>query len=164
MVKPKWPWSMKMIVPWELILFWISRLNILRRLGTLPILRRYKKRAQSRSLVCCCSTRIRILRLNPMTKLAFSESNGQICDWWPQGDSGLTGRKIIVDTYGWLFPSWWRCVFRKESHKSRPQRGPCRYVAKNIVAAGLADRIEVQLSYAIGWLDPWAFDWNLWNF
>ena len=73
----------------------------------------------------------------------------------PHGDCGLTGRKIIVDTYG----GWGRHGGGAFSGKDPTKVDRCaaymaRYVAKNIVAAGLADRCEVQLAYAIGVADP----------
>ena len=73
----------------------------------------------------------------------------------PHGDCGLTGRKIIVDTYG----GWGRhgggAFSGKDPTKvDRSAAYMARYVAKNIVAAGLADRCEVQLAYAIGVSDP----------
>ncbi|HEY9641608.1 MAG TPA: methionine adenosyltransferase, partial [Coleofasciculaceae cyanobacterium] len=69
----------------------------------------------------------------------------------PQGDSGLTGRKIIVDTYGGYSRHGGGAFSGKDPTKvDRSAAYACRYAAKNIVAAGLADRCEVQLSYAIG--------------
>ena len=73
----------------------------------------------------------------------------------PQGDTGLTGRKIIVDTYGGAAPHGGGAFSGKDPTKV--DRSACymaRYVAKNIVAAGLADRCEVQLAYAIGVAEP----------
>lgn len=73
----------------------------------------------------------------------------------PQGDSGLTGRKIIVDTYGGYSRHGGGAFSGKDPTKvDRSAAYACRYVAKNIVAAGLADRCEVQLSYAIGVARP----------
>lgn len=79
----------------------------------------------------------------------------------PKGDSGLTGRKIIVDTYG----GWGRhgggCFSGKDPTKvDRSGAYAARYVAKNIVAAGLADRCEVQLAYAIGVARPVSVNVN----
>ena len=69
----------------------------------------------------------------------------------PQGDSGLTGRKIIVDTYGGYARHGGGAFSGKDPTKvDRSASYACRYVAKNIVAAGLADKCEVQVSYAIG--------------
>ncbi len=73
----------------------------------------------------------------------------------PQGDSGLTGRKIIVDTYGGMGRHGGGAFSGKDPSKvDRSAAYMARYVAKNIVAAGLARRCEVQLAYAIGVADP----------
>ncbi len=73
----------------------------------------------------------------------------------PQGDSGLTGRKIIVDTYGGYSRHGGGAFSGKDPTKvDRSAAYACRYVAKNIVAAGLAQKCEVQLSYAIGVARP----------
>ncbi|MCH9643952.1 MAG: methionine adenosyltransferase [Gammaproteobacteria bacterium] len=73
----------------------------------------------------------------------------------PVGDCGLTGRKIIVDTYGGMARHGGGCFSGKDPSKvDRSAAYAARYVAKNIVAAGLADRCEVQLSYAIGIAEP----------
>ena len=73
----------------------------------------------------------------------------------PQGDSGLTGRKIIVDTYGGMGRHGGGSFSGKDPTKvDRSAAYAARYVAKNIVAAGLADRCEVQLAYAIGVAHP----------
>ncbi len=73
----------------------------------------------------------------------------------PQGDSGLTGRKIIVDTYGGYSRHGGGAFSGKDPTKvDRSAAYACRYVAKNIVAAGLAGKCEVQLSYAIGVARP----------
>jgi S-adenosylmethionine synthetase len=73
----------------------------------------------------------------------------------PHGDAGVTGRKIIVDTYGGAAPHGGGAFSGKDPTKV--DRSACymaRYVAKNIVAAGLADRCQVQLAYAIGVAEP----------
>jgi S-adenosylmethionine synthetase len=73
----------------------------------------------------------------------------------PQGDCGLTGRKIIVDSYGGMGRHGGGAFSGKDPTKV--DRSACymaRYVAKNVVAAGLADRVEIQLAYAIGVADP----------
>ena len=73
----------------------------------------------------------------------------------PQGDTGLTGRKIIVDTYGGRGRHGGGCFSGKDPTKV--DRSACymaRYIAKNVVASGLADEVEVQLAYAIGVADP----------
>lgn len=75
----------------------------------------------------------------------------------PQGDTGLTGRKIIVDTYGGMARHGGGAFSGKDGTKvDRSGSYMARYVAKNIVAAGLADRCEVQLAYAIGVAHPMA--------
>lgn len=80
---------------------------------------------------------------------------GQFVVGGPQGDSGLTGRKIIVDTYGGYSRHGGGAFSGKDPTKvDRSAAYACRYVAKNIVAAGLADKCEVQLSYAIGVARP----------
>ncbi len=73
----------------------------------------------------------------------------------PQGDTGLTGRKIIVDTYGGMGRHGGGAFSGKDPTKvDRSASYMARYIAKNLVAAGLADRAEVQLAYAIGVADP----------
>ncbi|HQU16998.1 MAG: methionine adenosyltransferase [Chromatiales bacterium 21-64-14] len=73
----------------------------------------------------------------------------------PMGDCGLTGRKIIVDTYGGMARHGGGAFSGKDPSKvDRSAAYACRYVAKNIVAAGLAERCEIQVSYAIGVADP----------
>lgn len=73
----------------------------------------------------------------------------------PQGDCGLTGRKIIVDTYGGACPHGGGAFSGKDPSKvDRSAAYACRYVAKNIVAAGLASRCQIQVSYAIGVAQP----------
>lgn len=73
----------------------------------------------------------------------------------PDGDAGLTGRKIIVDTYGGAAPHGGGAFSGKDTTKvDRSAAYASRYLAKNVVAAGLADRCTIQLSYAIGVADP----------
>ncbi len=73
----------------------------------------------------------------------------------PMGDTGLTGRKIIVDTYGGMGRHGGGCFSGKDPTKvDRSAAYMARYIAKNLVAAGLADRCEVQLAYAIGVAEP----------
>lgn len=73
----------------------------------------------------------------------------------PVGDAGLTGRKIIVDTYGGMARHGGGAFSGKDPSKvDRSAAYACRYVAKNVVAAGLADRCEIQVSYAIGVAEP----------
>ncbi len=73
----------------------------------------------------------------------------------PDGDTGLTGRKIIVDTYGGAAPHGGGAFSGKDPTKvDRSAAYAARYLAKNVVAAGLADRVTIQLAYAIGVADP----------
>ena len=84
------------------------------------------------------------------TKL-FINPTGRFVIGGPHGDSGLTGRKIIVDTYGGYARHGGGAFSGKDCTKvDRSAAYAARYVAKNIVAAGLADKCEIQLSYAIG--------------
>ena len=88
------------------------------------------------------------------------------CNWYinptgkfviggPDGDAGLTGRKIIVDTYGGAAPHGGGAFSGKDPTKvDRSAAYACRYLAKNVVAAGLADRCTIQISYAIGIAQP----------
>lgn len=77
----------------------------------------------------------------------------------PAGDCGLTGRKIIVDTYGGMARHGGGAFSGKDPSKvDRSAAYAARYVAKNIVAAGLAERCEIQISYAIGVAEPTSFD------
>ncbi len=77
----------------------------------------------------------------------------------PEGDTGLTGRKIIVDTYGGVGRHGGGCFSGKDPSKvDRSATYYARYIAKNLVAAGLADKCEVQLSYAIGVAEPMAIN------
>ncbi|MEM8779097.1 MAG: methionine adenosyltransferase [Cyanobacteria bacterium P01_G01_bin.49] len=85
----------------------------------------------------------------------FVNPTGKFVIGGPQGDAGLTGRKIIVDTYGGYSRHGGGAFSGKDPTKvDRSAAYACRYVAKNIVAAGLADKCEVQLSYAIGVARP----------
>lgn len=81
----------------------------------------------------------------------FINPTGKFVIGGPQGDSGLTGRKIIVDTYGgWASHGGGAFSGKDPTKVDRSAAYAARYVAKNIVAAGLADRCEIQLAYAIG--------------
>ena len=92
--------------------------------------------------------------LDKDTKLHINPT-GRFVTGGPQGDAGLTGRKIIVDTYGGYAPHGGGAFSGKDPTKvDRSAAYMARYVAKNIVAAGLADRCLVQLAYAIGVADP----------
>ena len=94
--------------------------------------------------------------LDKKTKV-FINATGRFVIGGPEGDTGVTGRKIIVDTYGGMGRHGGGCFSGKDPSKvDRSAAYACRYIAKNVVAAGLADRCEVQLSYAIGVPDPMA--------
>lgn len=85
----------------------------------------------------------------------FINPTGKFVIGGPQGDSGLTGRKIIVDTYGGMARHGGGAFSGKDPTKvDRSAAYAARYVAKNVVAAGLADRCEIQLAYAIGVARP----------
>jgi S-adenosylmethionine synthetase len=85
----------------------------------------------------------------------FINPTGRFVIGGPHGDAGLTGRKIIVDTYGGYARHGGGAFSGKDCTKvDRSAAYAARYVAKNIVAAGLADRAEIQLSYAIGVAQP----------
>jgi S-adenosylmethionine synthetase len=80
---------------------------------------------------------------------------GRFVTGGPQGDTGLTGRKIIVDSYGGMGRHGGGCFSGKDPSKvDRSAAYMGRYVAKHIVAAGLAARAEIQFAYAIGYPDP----------
>ena len=92
--------------------------------------------------------------LDANTKI-FVNPTGRFVTGGPHGDAGLTGRKIIVDTYGGMAPHGGGAFSGKDSTKvDRSASYMARYIAKNCVAAGLADRVQVQLAYAIGIADP----------
>jgi S-adenosylmethionine synthetase len=87
----------------------------------------------------------------------FINPTGRFVVGGPLGDCGLTGRKIMVDTYGGMAHHGGGCFSGKDPSKvDRSAAYACRYIAKNIVAAGLADRCEIQISYAIGVPEPVA--------
>lgn len=92
--------------------------------------------------------------LTPETRF-FINPTGRFVIGGPMGDAGLTGRKIIVDTYGGMARHGGGCFSGKDPTKvDRSGAYAARYVAKNIVAAGIADRVEVQIAYAIGVARP----------
>ncbi|HSX21024.1 MAG TPA: methionine adenosyltransferase [Gammaproteobacteria bacterium] len=94
----------------------------------------------------------------------FINPTGRFVIGGPMGDCGLTGRKIIVDTYGGAAHHGGGSFSGKDPSKvDRSAAYACRYVAKNIVAAGLADRCEVQVSYAIGVAEPTSIFVNTFN-
>ena len=92
--------------------------------------------------------------MDEATKI-YVNPTGRFVIGGPQGDSGLTGRKIIVDTYGGSAPHGGGALSGKDPTKvDRSAAYAARYVAKNVVAAGLASRCQVQLAYAIGVAEP----------
>lgn len=92
--------------------------------------------------------------LDDQTKF-FVNPTGRFVIGGPQGDAGLTGRKIIVDTYGGYAKHGGGCFSGKDATKvDRSASYAARYIAKNIVAAGYAQRCEIQLAYAIGVAQP----------
>lgn len=92
--------------------------------------------------------------LHDGTKFLINET-GKFVVGGPQGDTGMTGRKIIVDTYGGMGRHGGGAFSGKVPNKQdRSGAYMARYIAKNVVAAGLADRCEVQLAYAIGYPQP----------
>jgi S-adenosylmethionine synthetase len=94
-------------------------------------------------------------KLGPYDVLCHINPTGCFLTGGPHGDCGLTGRKIIVDTYGGRGRHGGGAFSGKDPTKvDRSAAYMCRYIAKNIVAAGLARQCEVQLSYAIGYPDP----------
>jgi len=94
------------------------------------------------------------------TKL-YINPTGQFIIGGPVGDCGLTGRKIIVDTYGGMARHGGGAFSGKDPSKvDRSAAYAGRYVAKNLVAAGLADRVEIQISYAIGVAEPTSISVN----
>jgi len=98
--------------------------------------------------------------LHPKTRFHINPT-GQFIIGGPVGDCGLTGRKIIVDTYGGMARHGGGAFSGKDPSKvDRSAAYAGRYVAKNIVAAGLADRCEIQVSYAIGVAEPTSISVN----
>ncbi|MCZ6748135.1 MAG: methionine adenosyltransferase [SAR324 cluster bacterium] len=92
--------------------------------------------------------------LNEKTRYLINPT-GRFVIGGPQGDAGLTGRKIIVDTYGGMGRHGGGAFSGKDPSKvDRSAAYMARYVAKNVIAAGLAQRCEVQLAYAIGYAEP----------
>jgi S-adenosylmethionine synthetase len=101
--------------------------------------------------------------INEETKIHINPT-GRFVVGGPSGDSGLTGRKIIVDTYGGRAHHGGGAFSGKDPSKvDRSAAYATRYIAKNIVAAGLADEIEIQVSYAIGEARPVSIGINCFN-
>lgn len=87
-----------------------------------------------------------IIHINPTGKFVLG---------WPKGDAGLTGRKIIIDTYGWVGRHWgWAFSGKDPSKVDRSWAYIARYLAKNIVASGICEKAEIQLGYAIWVVQP----------
>jgi S-adenosylmethionine synthetase len=87
-----------------------------------------------------------ILYVNPTWKFVI---------WWPNGDTWLTWRKIIVDTYGWKWAHWWWAFSGKDPSKvDRSAAYAARHIAKNLVAAWVCDEALVQIAYAIWIAQP----------
>lgn len=98
--------------------------------------------------------------LDDRTKILINPT-GRFVIGGPQGDTGLTGRKIMVDTYGGIGHHGGGCFSGKDPTKvDRSASYMARYVAKNLVAAGVCEKVEVSLSYAIGVADPIAISVN----
>jgi S-adenosylmethionine synthetase len=91
----------------------------------------------------------------------FINATGKFIIGGPQSDTGMTGRKIIVDTYGGMVPHGGGAFSGKDPTKvDRSATYAARYVAKNVVAAGLADTLTIQLAYVIGVADPVSINVN----
>ena len=98
--------------------------------------------------------------LDSKTKF-FVNPTGRFVKGGPQADTGVTGRKIIVDTYGGVGSHGGGCFSGKDPTKvDRSASYTARHIAKNVVASGLADRCEIQLSYVIGVSQPMAVNLN----
>ncbi len=98
--------------------------------------------------------------LDENTKFHINET-GRFVIWWPEWDTGLTGRKIIVDTYwGYSKHWWWAFSWKVPNKQDRSGAYIARYIAKNIVAARLADKLEIQISYAIWFSQPTSINVN----
>ncbi|MBQ7879728.1 MAG: methionine adenosyltransferase [Clostridia bacterium] len=103
---------------------------------------------------CVIDEIIPACHMDENTKI-FVNPTGRFEIGGPQGDSGLTGRKIIVDTYGGRCAHGGGAFSGKDPTKvDRSAAYYCRYIAKNLVAAGLADEVEIQVAYAIGVANP----------
>ncbi|PIQ78648.1 methionine adenosyltransferase [Candidatus Peregrinibacteria bacterium CG11_big_fil_rev_8_21_14_0_20_46_8] len=101
--------------------------------------------------------------IDDRTKIFVNET-GIFVVGGPEADTGLTGRKIIVDTYGGYAPHGGGCFSGKDPSKvDRSATYAARYIAKNIVAAGLADKCQVQLAYSIGVAEPVSISINFFD-
>lgn len=106
---------------------------------------------------------LRDLYPDPQTKVLLNPSGRFVLGGF-EADTGLTGRKLMVDTYGGLVPHGGGALSGKDCTKvDRGGTYMARYIAKNIVAAGLADRCTVSLAYAIGQAEPVAVDIDIHN-
>lgn len=98
--------------------------------------------------------------LDENTKFHINET-GRFVIWWPEWDTGLTGRKIIVDTYwGYSKHWWWAFSWKVPNKQDRSWAYIARYIAKNIVASWLAGKLEIQISYAIWFSKPTSINVN----
>jgi len=115
--------------------------------------------APAKTVVCCADDKpiqavVPAELLDAKTKY-FINPTGRFVVGGPQGDCGLTGRKIIVDTYGGVGSHGGGAFSGKDPTKvDRSASYMARHVAKNLVAAGLADKVELQIAHAIGVPDP----------
>jgi S-adenosylmethionine synthetase len=111
--------------------------------------------AKSRQEIIDCVSKPVLKSLVDKHTKYYVNQTGKFLIGGPQSDTGMTGRKIIVDTYGGAVPHGGGAFSGKDPTKvDRSAAYMCRYIAKNIVAAGLADKLLVQLSYVIGYADP----------
>jgi S-adenosylmethionine synthetase len=110
---------------------------------------------KSRQEIIDCISKPVLGKLVDKNTKYYVNQTGKFLIGGPQSDTGMTGRKIIVDTYGGAVPHGGGAFSGKDPTKvDRSAAYMCRYVAKNLVAAGLADKLLVQLSYVIGYADP----------
>ncbi|MDD5005146.1 MAG: methionine adenosyltransferase [Candidatus Omnitrophica bacterium] len=110
---------------------------------------------KSRQEIIDCVSRPVLGKLVDKHTKYYVNQTGKFLIGGPQSDTGMTGRKIIVDTYGGAVPHGGGAFSGKDPTKvDRSAAYMCRYIAKNLVAAGLADKLLVQLSYVIGYADP----------
>ncbi len=135
-----------------------------KRIDTIVIAQQHKEEASEETLrkeiiekviIPICSS-----MMDENTKIHVN-ATGRFVIGGPEGDTGVTGRKIIVDTYGGIGRHGGGCFSGKDPSKvDRSGAYMARYIAKNIVASGLADKCEVQLSYAIGVAKPTSVNIN----